>query len=730
MTDYFSLAIGGQDTPQPEQVDYFGDITGTAAKRQAPVPTSEHETLPSVYSQFPRELENPGGMAGTLGASDAQLADIMQKSLGDKFLSRENTPDGYTILTTRGADGKEQRGYVNRPGLDTEDVVRGVRGSLPYLLAGGAAGAAARGAGTGINMLAQGLASGGTSVAGDVAQMGLGSEQGIETGKAGLMAGFGAAGPVLGKVAGALWRKFVTIPGLVDKETGTLTARGRAAAKQAGIDPSELTPDFARSFARATAETGNPAVAATRAGTNHFRIPATQGQITKDPYLLTQEEGMRRRLYGETAQDTMRAFDERQAAAISEAALGPGPLPSVVKPGPIIAEIINPGRQAGASESERLASTLGESAQSGLREAQAGAKRELSDAWSGTKDLAATPQALSTLQDTISKALSGEARFTPTGQSMAEMIGEFSTGNQIVKEAGGVKLNPVQSVDAMRRNLGNMMKGAQGEDRRQAGMIYDAFNKWIGESADKALLSGDPAMAMKAVKARGFTQEVKGLFEPKDATGKMLPAARRIAKALEQADSGEAVINALVGSQGSRGISDGTAQALKNVKTALQRWAPNSGEQAWNDIRLAYWTRLVTSKSGDVTGAQAIVTNIKTALRNQRSVVDALYSPEEVRQIHRFMMAVQRVAYKPPNASGSGYTAASFIKDGLLKILDSFGLGKPAVAALNYTGIGNAWNGAAARRAVSQISRPVSPNITPAITGIGQAYERSSRSSQ
>ena len=61
----------------------------------------------------------------------------------------------------------------------------------------------------------------------------------------GVMAGFGAAGPVAGMAAGALWRKFVTVPGLVDKATGNLTARGLEAAKRAGVDPNDVTPDFA-----------------------------------------------------------------------------------------------------------------------------------------------------------------------------------------------------------------------------------------------------------------------------------------------------------------------------------------------------------------------------------------------------------------------------------------------------------------------------------------------------
>lgn len=156
----------------------------------------------SVYQQFPGELSGPTGNAALMGASDAQMGDIVQKSLGDKFLRREQTKDGYEIFTTRGQDGKEQRAYLNQPGLDREDIARGVRGALPYLLTGGVAGAAARGGGLAANALAQAAAGGATSVAGDVAQIPMGSEQGVEKGKAAAIALMSGAAPILGRAVG------------------------------------------------------------------------------------------------------------------------------------------------------------------------------------------------------------------------------------------------------------------------------------------------------------------------------------------------------------------------------------------------------------------------------------------------------------------------------------------------------------------------------------------------
>lgn len=159
--------------------------------------------LPSVYSQHPDDLNNATALAATLGASDNQMADIVQKHLGDKFLKREKDANGYDVFTTRGRDGQEQKGYLNRPGLDLEDVSRGIHSALPYMATGGAAGLAF-GAGRGLmaNAAIQGVTGAATSAAGDVAQMPLGSEQGIEAEKALMVGALSAAAPFAGRAVG------------------------------------------------------------------------------------------------------------------------------------------------------------------------------------------------------------------------------------------------------------------------------------------------------------------------------------------------------------------------------------------------------------------------------------------------------------------------------------------------------------------------------------------------
>lgn len=716
-----SPQIAQSAAPAPKEEGWGEWIANSIRGRQDP----KEAKTGTVYEQFTNELKSPTATAAMAGANDEGMADIIGKTLGDKFVRRETDANGYPVIVSRGQDGQEQRGYVNKPGLDTQDAWRAFYGAAPYAVTGGLAGSALKGAGVGLNALAQGGAATATSLASDVAAGMQGSEQGVDTTKAAVMGAFGAAGPVVGAGVGALWRKFVTVPGLFDEAAGTLTAKGVEAAKRAGINPDDVTADFAKSFATNLAKTGDEAMAATQAGVDRFGIPATKGQVTKDPYLLTQEEGMRRRLYGETAQDTMRGFDAKQQEAVRFAALGDdgaaGGAKGTFAPKQGIAEMLAPGRQPGQFASDRTASELGVGVKSGFDAAKAGAKSMEAEAWKGVKDLGATPEALQILPDRIMQKLSSETGFTKAGEQAAALITKFAKGEAPETTVGAISLKPIQSVDQMRRRLGDIVGDAvDPSDKRQAAMIYDAFNDWISEAAGKNLLAGDPAKAMQIVKARGFTKEVRELFKPRNADGMKAPAAARLAK-IENADSGEAVIQALFGSQGSRGVADGAVQTLGNFRAALTRYAPDVAEATWNDVRLAHWSRLVAGKNGELVGPQAMANNIKAAMTSSKSVFEQLYKPAEQRQIREFVRALEVISYKPPNASGSGYTAASFAKEGVKRLLDAFGVGKFADAALQYSGVGKAMNSAAARQAVQQIARPVRPNVTPAVTGLGNA---------
>lgn len=716
--------------------EWIANIPGRVADAYRGKQDPQETDTKTIFEQFPEELHHATTMAAMAGTEDPGMGNIITKALGDKVVRRYTDSNGYEIIVTRGPDGQEQRGYVNKPGLDSQDVARSINQSLPYMLVGGGAGAALKGAGVGVNAIGQFAANSGTSLVSDAASNLQGSEQSIDPQKALVVGALGAAAPVAGAAVGSLWRKFVTIPGLIDKQTGQLTQKGIDAARQAGIDPADVTPDFAQSFAKTFAETRDAATAATKAGADKYGIPATQGQITKRPSLLTQEEGMRRGLAGDPAERTMLNFDAKQAKAVEEASLGRSEIDKAADEAAgirrrSVGEMVNPGRQA--TDRERMASTLGGSVQDTYQGAREAARKAEGEAWQGATSLEATDDALKLLPAKLNEKLGGmmpDEKVTPASAAMAKKIDEIIGGKAPEKAAEWIANDPSKKVDQMRRVLLGYVDAAESNaDKKMAGRIYDGFNEWIGDAAKQKLLAGDPEAAMKLVKARAFTRLVRQTFEPKASDGKLSEAGKRLAKIIDpdKADSGEAVVQALFGSQGSKGVNTGAVSALKNLKSAFDRFAPEAGKQAWDDVRLAYWSRLVTDKGGRLVGPQAIVSNIKTAIQSQDSVMRVLYTPTEMREINSFLTAMERVAYKPPNASGSGYTAALFAKEGIMKFLNSFGLRVPAETALNYTGVGSAWNKAAASKAVRQSLTPQRPNIAPATAPLSSQLPRIER---
>jgi hypothetical protein len=181
-------------TPQPSW--WQRNITGVRPKGE--------EDTPSIYDV--EDMRSPSNFGSMLfGASDKQLADQVKTQLGDRFIRQETDENGYPITVFRDQSGQERRAYVNKPGLDMQDVLRGGLGALPYIAPSAGAAAVTATRGLAAQAAGQGAAALGTSVAGDLAQVPLGSEQGIEGEKAVAAGVFGAAGPFVARGVGNVY---------------------------------------------------------------------------------------------------------------------------------------------------------------------------------------------------------------------------------------------------------------------------------------------------------------------------------------------------------------------------------------------------------------------------------------------------------------------------------------------------------------------------------------------
>lgn len=686
--------------PIPDQQPRGGilsSLSGMVRGEQDP----NYEGVRSVYEQFSRELEAPMGSAATLGAGDDALGDIVAKTLGDRVIRRERDAHGQEVFVTRGPDGGEQRGYLNVPGLDSQDVVRGVRGTLPYLAAGGAAGTALRAAGGLTRVGGQVVAAGGTSVAGDLGAGGMGSGQGVDWPKAAINAGTAGAGEFAAPAIGAVWRRFVTEPRLFNRSTGQLTPAGEAAAKSAGYDPAQMTADIQREFAKTYAKSGNDAQTSVAALADHeFKIPSTIGQRTKDSQQLLDEKAMRFGLHGQAAKEIITSFDKRQLDAVKTAAIEAS---DDIRG---IAARIAPDRAG----SELSISMLGPHIRGGMQKVQDAARAAERQAWDQVPAMLPKPEAFDLLRNSLMTRLGTlpvDETITPTATAMARSIDEFVAGKSSSQPVAKILDRPqVMTVDQMRRRLLAVSESAStNTDRKATQALYAGFNDWIDTAAQQSLLTGDVEAAAALRAARDTSRMMREVFAPTDLKGRRTPGARIIDDVLQRSDSAEGIVTGLFGGGPAANVPDGTVEALRLMRRALGRYAKaEAGTQTWNDIRAAYWVRLVRDKTGEMFTPGYMLRNIKLAQNNQASVMRELYGPGELAAIGRFRKALEQISYKDPNPSGSGVAIAALTKQFLGKVLTSIPYGQ---AALEFSGIPSAVGRVAARKAVSgSISTP------------------------
>lgn len=689
-----------------------------------------YSDVPSVFSQNSSLLQAPTGTAAMLGASDDQMADVMKKQLGDRYISTFKDANGYDLIRYKDENGQPTLGYVNKPGLDSEDVVRGVKGSLPY-----AAGAMIAGPFVEeLPFLARALSAaglgGGTSIGGDAVMKPLGSERGIEGEKALTMATLGPLGEGASWLGSKLWTKFVSIPKYFDKSSGELTPLGRQAARSMGLDPDQMMADAMQTFGKTYAMSPGDAKAAVDAGNFEFNIPATRGQVAKDPQALLQEKAMRSGLYGLEAKSQMEDLDRRQAEAIGKAVTE------------TIPSRLAGHRWTGGAEPQVYGDNIGLNFADALKNAKAAE----STAWGETGSLAPksatstapdamTPmtgverstssmQGADLLRDNLRSSLQDYAGVlspenTPATYRMWSYLNEFMAGRKPTSAMhDSLGLNGARDVDTVRRGLGMMLQDASTPtDRATAKAVYGSFNDWIDKAAQADMLAGDPMSAAKLKAARDVSAEMNSIFMPRGKDGQLTAGGKIIERIQKSADTPERIVDALIPSPNSQ-IPAGTIEALSLIRRGMQKYgAPGTDGQVWNSIKMAYLSKLTQNKAGQFLSPQVMSQNIRKAMTSQASLFDTVYTAGDKAVIARFLNQLDRINWKDPNPSGTATSIAGLGKQMFGKLIDAFGpIGR---AAFERSGLQQAWGTSIARKAVEQ-APPMLPRFVP--NGFGGGY--------
>lgn len=529
---------------------------------------------------------------------------------------------GNPIITFKGKDY-----YVNRPGASGADAAT-TMGQIAMYTPATRVGMAA-GPLLGTALAAGGAA--GTSVASDAAAQAMGSEQPVDLQRAAVAAAGGAAerlaGPLFDRVATFLRARFGADE-IIDRATGQLTPRARAALQEAGIDPASIGDDFADQFARRAREMADdPVMAARVAEAESLPVPVrmTQGQASGLPDEQMFENLAEKGSYGPQARDVLRGAraETREGLAGNVAAiqqrLGGGQ-----------AAVAQPGQGA-----QRAQTAL-----SGMRGAEKQAVDEAYDA-ARASSAAIPPQPVGETAAAARARVTGDHDLLglPRTTRLLDQLDELTALPEGATEAPDVAVRRLFDW----RKRATSAKATGGEEAVALGKAIREVDAFLARAADEALVSGDEAsigLFRDAIRRyRDFASRFKGgdLIEKLTSLDQR-SGARQLVVPPDQA------ANVVFGSSRLFGGAN-TARDLARLRDVLGADSPQ-----WLQIREEAWMRLVRAGEGAINPTTSLpefsgvkfARAVDNALTDDQAVMRALFSDEELGLIQQFKRVAAR----------------------------------------------------------------------------------------
>jgi hypothetical protein len=591
---------------------------------------------------------------------------------------------GESVLTAQeteqGISGKQF--VINKAGLDKADIPRFV-GQLVAFVRGGKF----LGVGKGKHIVTRVLktATGEALVSGalDLAAIGQGSEQGVSVGRAALAATFGAGFQALGEPAKRFIGRVINQPRLFNFLKGTLTKRGEAEAKAAGIDVAGVNTVFARAFSRELAESGgvsvsgdvvgglaetilpgraSAAVAASREAakqpgreaaatislSRQFDIPPLRGEVSGDPKELALAQDVRLgKAGGKAGAGDMDVFDQRRLATEERAR-----------------KRIQATATGGEAPRYPTEAPAAAAAVTSLEAAETAARRSVTDAYeaAGVNNPAFTGKDARTLIAGVKDYLFRNG-FDPKLHKKTNIarMALIALDKRLAKLSGastpkiqtgfvGSGTPPVQTAkqqkalfsefENVRRIVGEAVGQARkAGDRRHATALKGEFDKFMDDAVDNALFSGDTAFLELFKSARRANTDFMKRFTQQ---GTKDGAGRTVEKLLAEGPLDPEKAMRLVFGLSGLGNNQAATQVVRRLKQALGDEQAD-GFKALGEIGVMRLTQPKGPGSSMVEQAKAI----DGFFRTSPSLAKELFTPETAALLKNFAFLGRRGEINP-----------------------------------------------------------------------------------
>ena len=603
--------------------------------------------------------------------------------------------------------------YINRPGASSSDAAKFVADLAQFYpaakIASTFAGLFAR-AGISIPLFA------GTSVTQDLAAGQLGSEQGVDIGRAGMAGLGGMFGEVLAPVVLRGWRALFGNRRFY--RNGRLTPEGEAAARQANLNPDDLGAAEAQVFGanlryasdRYSQEAPSVAAGMTQAG--EFNVPLSRGQRTQDPAQLRRESLAAQGASTDDAQRAMLAADETQRQNLARAADD-------------IADELNIEARMGGTRG------AAEALQKRVQQAAEAARKQGSDAFEEVK-VGDQPtfqrESVVDMRNQITKSFREKFGFSYSKELQPRVARVIRNLRRFTPERVKRRNFPyyLSELEQIRRGINKQIDGASGQEQMMLVSLKRDFDTWMDSAIEKAIESGDAQVIKQLKRARGLWANYRqkfGVSNSGDAGGKF------VAKLLDPQTSPEEVAKGLFGL--TRAYPSNSPRIISKLQEAL-------GDQGMAEVREMGWTTIVDKAITDsvqggnrALSAQKFVTAFQKAMKENLTALKQLYTPDELAKMRRFASLAERAIRPTTNPSGTAAGLSTMARDYGKQILTVLGFAQglgPGIAT--RVGLDAAEKVVGARQARRMLN-PRDPRgrlpLVPAALGGGGSSAESNR---
>lgn len=430
----------------------------------------------------------------------------------------------------------------------------------------------------------------------------------------------------------------------------------------AGRDPGEITDDVIKSFLDSTEEaatltrTGkpNPSASAARQGEKEFGINLTEGQRTGNQKQLSFEDSARSGMFGDKAQQRMLAKEAEQSQQAVDAMQNIQA--DIAKGNPIVRS----QQEAGGVMTDAI------------RAAERQADDLVGNAYQNVGKATLDGRSVGKMYDALIASVKSpdfikhKSLAPSTAEFLEKIQGYRDTISQMAETQPARLANfktGIKELEQVRRIIKSHINAAANpSDARSLLAIKQSFDNFMDDAVKNALFSGDKEALNQLKNARALSRDyfTKYTSQPaKTRTGRTIPdrEGALIEKIIADNPTNEQVVNAVFGASNFNNTAG--ANMAKRFKSIV-----GETSEEWQALRQAGFMRLIKFKpDGKTISGQQTAQAIRQAVGKNKSLMQELFTPEEMGVFNRFAAQVKRtdpdIVRSRENPSG---TAQKLIK--------------------------------------------------------------------